>query len=80
MTPDLEGLEISRGELKHLSGLGINRVYRPATFKKLLQEGLKTLLGYGFSLTQLWDTNWDFSSLSNGFGSHSCDRLFRLNY
>lgn len=50
MTPDLEGLEISRGELKHLSGLGINRVYRPATVKKLLQEGLKTWLALGLVL------------------------------
>lgn len=50
MIPDLEGLEISRGELKHLSGLGINRVYRPATVKKLFHEALKTLLAMGLVL------------------------------
>ncbi|MGC9524730.1 MAG: hypothetical protein ACP5D7_04235 [Limnospira sp.] len=47
MKPDWEGLEISRGELKHLSGLGMNRVYRPPTLKKLGYEGLKTLFALG---------------------------------
>jgi hypothetical protein len=47
MKPDLEGLEISRGELKHLSGLGVNRVYRPPTLKKFGREGVKTLVASG---------------------------------
>lgn len=47
MKPDLEGLEISRGELKRLSGLGPNRVYRPPTLKKFGREGVKTLVASG---------------------------------
>lgn len=41
---ELQGLEITKGELKHLSGLGMNQVYRPATWKKFAKEGFKTLI------------------------------------
>lgn len=50
MQADLEGLEISRRELKYLSGIAINRVYWPLTLKKIFQEGLKTLLTMGLLL------------------------------
>jgi hypothetical protein len=43
MRADIEGLEITAGELKHLSGIGPSRVYRPATATKFAREGLKTL-------------------------------------
>jgi hypothetical protein len=42
MRDDIQRLEISVGELKHLSGVGPNRVYRPATGTKFAREGLKT--------------------------------------
>ncbi|MEB3280313.1 MAG: hypothetical protein VKK42_15475 [Lyngbya sp.] len=44
MRSELQGLEITKGELKHLSGLGINQVYRPATGQKFVKEGCKTLI------------------------------------
>jgi len=40
---DLEELEITPGELKHWSGINKNFLYRPATAKKIIGEGLKTL-------------------------------------
>lgn len=43
MRADIEGLEITAGELKHLSGTGSSRVYRPATATKFAREGLKTV-------------------------------------
>lgn len=43
MRPDLQGLEITQGELKRLSGKGIADVYRPATARKFISEGLKSL-------------------------------------
>ncbi len=47
MQPDLQGLEITPGELRHLSGMGMNHVYRPPTWQKFLQEGCKTLIASG---------------------------------
>ena len=54
MRSELQNLEITTGELKHLSGLGMNQVYRPATGRKFAQEGFKTsitliliLISYG---------------------------------
>jgi hypothetical protein len=43
MRADIEGLEITAGELKRLSGTGSSRVYRPATATKFAREGLKTV-------------------------------------
>lgn len=43
MRPDIQGLEITQGELKRLSGVGITQVYRPPTLRKFLTEGLQTL-------------------------------------
>ncbi len=44
MHSELQGLEITKGELKHLSGLRMDQVYRPATWQKFVQEGCKTLI------------------------------------
>ncbi|EAW36559.1 hypothetical protein [Lyngbya sp. PCC 8106] len=44
MRSELQGLEITKGEFKHLSGLGMNQVYRPATWQKFAKEGFKTLI------------------------------------
>lgn len=41
---DLEGLEITKGEVKHWSRVTQEQVYRPATLKKLVWEVLKTLI------------------------------------
>lgn len=43
MRADIEGLEITPGELKRLSGAGPDRVYRPATATKFAREALKTV-------------------------------------
>ena len=43
MRADIQGLEISVGELKHLSGVGPDRVYRPASATKFAREALKTV-------------------------------------
>ncbi|WP_293124154.1 hypothetical protein [Microcoleus sp. bin38.metabat.b11b12b14.051] len=43
MRADIQGLEITVGELKHLSGAGPDRVYRPATKTKFAREALKTV-------------------------------------
>ncbi len=43
MRPDIQGLEITVGELKHLSGAGPDRLYRPATATKFAREALKTV-------------------------------------
>lgn len=43
MRDDIQRLEISVGELKHLSGTKPDRVYRPATATKFAREGLKTV-------------------------------------
>ncbi len=42
MRSDIQGLEITVGELKRLSGATPDRVYRPATATKFAHEGLKT--------------------------------------
>ncbi|MEG5037627.1 MULTISPECIES: hypothetical protein [unclassified Microcoleus] len=43
MRADIQGLEITLGELKHLTGAGPDRVYRPATATKFAREALKTV-------------------------------------
>lgn len=43
MRPDIQGLEITKGELKRLSGVGTDRTYRPPAIRKFVTEGLKTL-------------------------------------
>ncbi|WP_338022980.1 hypothetical protein [Argonema galeatum] len=45
--PDLQGLEITKGELKHLSGVSIDAVVRPPTPRKFLEEVFNTLLLIG---------------------------------
>lgn len=44
MQTDLQGLEITRGELKHCSGVSVNALFRPPTLKKYLSEIAKTFL------------------------------------
>ncbi len=43
MRADIQGLEITVGELKRLSGAGPDRVYRPASATKFAREALKTV-------------------------------------
>ncbi|MEG4284503.1 hypothetical protein QUB68_15345 [Microcoleus sp. A006_D1] len=43
MRADIQGLEITVGELKHLCGAGPDRVYRPASATKFAHEALKTV-------------------------------------
>ena len=43
MRADIQGLEITVGELKHLSGGGPDRLYRPASATKFAREALKTV-------------------------------------
>ncbi|MEG3988817.1 hypothetical protein QUA13_16980 [Microcoleus sp. S28C3] len=43
MRADIQGLEITVGELKHLAGAGPDRVYRPPTATKFAREALKTV-------------------------------------
>ncbi len=43
MRADIQGLEITVGELKHLSGGGPDRLYRPASATKFAHEALKTV-------------------------------------
>ncbi|MGB7895047.1 MAG: hypothetical protein WCF82_24540, partial [Microcoleus sp.] len=43
MRADIQGLEITLGELKHLTGAGPDRVYRPPTATKFAREALKTV-------------------------------------
>ena len=47
MQPDLQGLEITKGELKHLSGLSINSVIRPFNMRKISYEILTSILILG---------------------------------
>ena len=54
MKPDLEGLEITKGELKHLSGVSLNKIFRPPTKTKYLSESLKSLLIVGLLLISYW--------------------------
>ena len=44
MQADLQGLEITKGEIKHCSGVSINAVFRPPTFRKFISEIGKTSL------------------------------------
>ena len=44
MRLDLEGLEITKGELKHLSGVSLGKILLPPTKTKYLLEGFKSLL------------------------------------
>lgn len=44
MQTDLQGLEITKGELKHSSGVSIDAVFMPPTLLKFLSEITKTLL------------------------------------
>ncbi|MBE9161810.1 MULTISPECIES: hypothetical protein [Microcoleaceae] len=43
MRADIQGLEITVGELRHLCGAGPHRVYRPATATNFAREVLKTV-------------------------------------
>lgn len=44
MQADLQGLEITKGEIKHCSGVSIDAVFRPPTFRKFVSEIGKTSL------------------------------------
>jgi hypothetical protein len=44
MRTDLQGLEITKGEFKHCSGVSVHAVFKPPTFTKFLSEITKTLL------------------------------------
>lgn len=44
MQPDLQGLEITKGELKYCSGISVDSIYRPPTLRKFSSEITKTLL------------------------------------
>jgi hypothetical protein len=44
MQTDLQGLEITRGELKHCSGVSIDAVFIPPTLPKFLSEIIKSFL------------------------------------
>ena len=50
----LAGLEITRGEIKHLSGVNLGRILRPPTKTKYLSEGLKSLLIFLLLLISYW--------------------------
>ena len=43
MRADIQGLEITVGELKHLTGWGPDRLYRPASASNFAREALKTV-------------------------------------
>lgn len=45
--PDLQGLEITKGELKHLSGIGVNAVIRPFKMRKVVQEVFTSIVILG---------------------------------
>lgn len=44
MQPDLQGLEITKGEIRRCSGVNIDTVYKPPTLRKFVAEITKTLL------------------------------------
>lgn len=44
MQTDLQGLEITKGELKHCSGVSIDAIFSPPTLRKFLSEITKTFL------------------------------------
>ena len=54
MQTDLEGLEITRGELRHCSGVSIDAVFRPSTWSKFLSEIVKTFLIIGLVSLSCW--------------------------
>lgn len=64
MPDDLQGLEITKGEIKHCSGVSMNAVFQPPTLPKFLAEITKTfmiiiLIGFsGFVLSQVWAEHW----------------------
>ena len=60
MQTDLEGLEITRGELRHCSGVSIDTVFRPSTWSKFLSEIVKTFLIIALVSLSCW-------VLMNGF-------------
>jgi hypothetical protein len=47
MQPDLQGLEITKGELKHLSGIGVDEVIRPFKARKIFQEVFTSIVILG---------------------------------
>ncbi|VXD13567.1 conserved hypothetical protein [Planktothrix serta PCC 8927] len=61
---DLEGLEITPGEIKHWSGVSPNLLYRPATLKKLMGEGLKTFSIAVLLLISYWIWSLIFPEIS----------------
>ncbi|NET46664.1 hypothetical protein [Okeania sp. SIO2B3] len=54
MRLDLERLEITKGELKHLSGVSLDKILRPPTKTKYLLEGGKSLLIALLLLVSYW--------------------------
>jgi hypothetical protein len=60
MQTDLQGLEITKGELKHCSGVSLDAVFRPPTIAKFLAEISKSFLVIilisfsGFLLAQIF--------------------------
>lgn len=50
MQPDLAGLEINGGEIKGLTGVRVQQLYRPPVLKTFVQEGGKTLIASGLVL------------------------------
>lgn len=47
MQPDLQGLEITKGELKYLSGIGVDAVIRPFKPRRIFQEIFTSILILG---------------------------------
>ena len=54
MQTDLQGLEITKGELKHCSGVSIDAVFRPPTLQKFSSEISKTFLIVGLIGFSCW--------------------------
>jgi hypothetical protein len=54
MQTDLQGLEITKGELKHCSGVSIDAVFRPPTLQKFSSEIIKTFLIIGLIGFSCW--------------------------
>jgi hypothetical protein len=54
MQTDLQGLEITKGELKHCSGVSIDAVFRPPTVQKFSSEISKTFLIVGLIGFSCW--------------------------
>ncbi|MGL5080067.1 MAG: hypothetical protein ACRC8A_01135 [Microcoleaceae cyanobacterium] len=64
MQVDLEGLEITPGELRHLSGFSPQHFYRPVTRKKLTWEVSKTLIAGGLTFLSYGILSFIFPSYS----------------